>query len=41
MFGFLKRYEVELSAPVKGRITHNGIPVSGMEVVRELSYHLH
>jgi hypothetical protein len=38
VFGFLKRYEVELSAPVKGRITHNGIPVSGMEVVRELSY---
>ena len=22
----------------KGRITHNGIPVSGMEIVRELSY---
>lgn len=38
VFGFLKRYEVELSAPVKGRITNNGIPVSGMEIVRELSY---
>ena len=38
VFGFLKRYDVELSAPVKGRITHNGIAVSGMEVVRELSY---
>ncbi|MBO1896014.1 hypothetical protein HNW13_009550 [Shewanella sp. BF02_Schw] len=38
MFGFLKRYEVELSAPVKGRIIKNGIPISGMEIVRELSY---
>ncbi|MCL1150068.1 DUF6795 domain-containing protein [Shewanella ulleungensis] len=38
VFGFMKRYEVELSAPVKGRITHNGIPVSGMEIIRELSY---
>ncbi|MBB1364681.1 MULTISPECIES: DUF6795 domain-containing protein [unclassified Shewanella] len=38
VFGFLKRYEVELSAPVKGRIIKNGIPISGMEIVRELSY---
>jgi hypothetical protein len=38
VFGFLKRYEVELSAPVQGRITNNGIPISGAEVVRELSY---
>ncbi|WP_394496529.1 DUF6795 domain-containing protein [Shewanella sp. ENK2] len=35
---FFKKYEVELSAPVKGRITNHGEPVSGLEVVRELSY---
>ncbi|MBJ7556035.1 DUF6795 domain-containing protein [Marinomonas spartinae] len=34
----LKRYDVELSPPVKGRITDNGEPVVGAEVVRELFY---
>ncbi len=38
MFGFLKKTEVQLSPPVKGRITDNGKPLSGIEVVRELFY---
>ncbi|MDO6777063.1 hypothetical protein Q4591_17100 [Shewanella sp. 3_MG-2023] len=38
MFSLFKRYDVELSPVVKGRITDGGKAVSGMEVVRELSY---
>jgi len=38
MFGFFKKTEVQLSPPVKGRITDNGQPLSGVEVVRELFY---
>lgn len=38
MFGFFKKTEVQLSPPVKGRITDNGEPLSGVEVVRELFY---
>ncbi|QUX93678.1 hypothetical protein CYL31_20695 [Marinomonas sp. A3A] len=34
----LKRYDVELSPPVKGRITDNGKPVAGIEVERRLFY---
>ncbi len=38
MFGFFKKTEVQLSPPVKGRITDNGKPLSGVEIVRELFY---
>ena len=38
MFGFFKKTEVQLSPPVKGRITDKGQPLSGVEVVRELFY---
>ncbi len=38
MFGFFKKTEVQLSPPVKGRITDAGKPLSGVEVVRELFY---
>ena len=38
MFGFFKRTEVQLSPPVKGRITNNGKPLAGVEVVRDLFY---
>ncbi|SBS25403.1 hypothetical protein MSP8887_00190 [Marinomonas spartinae] len=40
MFGFfsLKRYDVELSPPIKGRITDNGQPVVEVQVVRKLFY---
>lgn len=34
----LKRYDVELSPPVKGRITDNGEPVAGIEIERRLFY---
>ncbi|WDE05282.1 carboxypeptidase regulatory-like domain-containing protein [Thalassomonas viridans] len=38
MFGILKRYEVEMSPEVRGRITDGNKPVAGMQVARSLSY---
>jgi len=38
MFGFFKRYDVELSPPVQGRITNNGKPISGLQVERSIIY---
>lgn len=38
MFGFFKRTEVQLSSPVKGRITNNGNPLASVEVVRKIFY---
>jgi len=38
MFGFFKRYTVEMSPEVRGRITDGGKPVVGIQVARSLSY---
>ena len=38
MFGILKVYDVHLSPEVRGRITHDGKPMAGLEVFRELTY---
>ncbi|MDO6466097.1 DUF6795 domain-containing protein [Pseudoalteromonas carrageenovora] len=38
MFGFFKRYDVELSPEVKGRVTDKGKILSGTEVMRKLYY---
>ncbi|MCP5078986.1 MAG: carboxypeptidase regulatory-like domain-containing protein [Psychromonas sp.] len=38
MFGLFKRYDVEMSPQIQGRITDNGTPVSGIKVTRSLSY---
>ena len=38
MFGLLKRYQVEMSPEVQGRITDGGKPVAGMQVARSLIY---
>ncbi|WDD98484.1 DUF6795 domain-containing protein [Thalassomonas actiniarum] len=38
MFGIFKRYEVEMSPEVRGRITNNGSPLAGIQVARSLSY---
>ncbi len=38
MFGIFKRYEVEMSPEVRGRITNNGNPLAGIQVARSLSY---
>ncbi|WP_426359652.1 DUF6795 domain-containing protein [Pseudocolwellia sp. HL-MZ19] len=38
MFSFFKKTKVQLSPFVKGRITDNGQPLPGLEVVRELFY---
>jgi len=38
MFGIFKRYQVEMSPEVRGRITDAGKPVVGMQVARSLTY---
>ncbi len=38
MFGLFKRYTVEMSPEVRGRITDGGKPVIGMQVARSLVY---
>lgn len=38
MFGWFKRYDVHLCPEVHGVITHNGEPLSGITVYRELDY---
>ncbi|WDE11271.1 DUF6795 domain-containing protein [Thalassomonas haliotis] len=38
MFGIFKRYDIEMSPEVRGRITDGGKPVVGMQVARSLSY---
>ncbi|MDP4537653.1 hypothetical protein Q3O60_15815 [Alkalimonas collagenimarina] len=38
MFGWLKRYDVHLCPEVRGVITHNGTPLAGVTVYRELDY---
>lgn len=38
MFGFLTRYDVQLSPEVKGRVTLDGKPLSDVEIYRTLTY---
>ena len=38
MFGLFKRYQVEISPEVRGRITDGGEPVADMQVARTLLY---
>lgn len=38
MFDFFKRYDVHLSPEVRGRVTLEGKPLSGLEVYRTLDY---
>jgi len=38
MFGFFKKYDVLLFPPVEGRLTRDGEPLSGVEIIREATY---
>ncbi|WP_417547655.1 DUF6795 domain-containing protein [Marinobacter segnicrescens] len=38
MFGFGKKYDVELFPAVEGRIVRDGVPMEGVIVVREATY---
>ncbi|MBU2873136.1 DUF6795 domain-containing protein [Marinobacter salexigens] len=38
MFGFLKNYDVQLFPPVEGRLLHSGVPLEGVEIIREATY---
>lgn len=38
MFAWFKKYDVQLSPAVSGKVTFQGKPVSGVKVVRELTY---
>lgn len=38
MFDLLKRYDVELSPEVRGRVSIEGVPLPNLEVYRELFY---
>lgn len=38
MFGFGKKYDVQLFPVVEGRITKNGVPQAGVTIIREATY---
>lgn len=38
MFGFGKKYDVELFPAVEGRIARDGVPLEGVTIVREATY---
>lgn len=38
MFGFGKKYDVQLFPVVEGRITKNGVPQPGVTIIREATY---